>query len=142
MSRKPISHSCDSCAAYRSAGGTYGGAAERVEPARRGGAAAAAGTAALLPALPAQAGREQQLVHHVLFWLKRPESKENRDQLIEGIRSLAAIETVRGLHVGVPADACSCLLSEVRASNRAVPSDEWLWSRGHDHVVMHNLTGG
>ena len=47
-----------------------------------------------------------------------------------------------GMHVGVPADACSCLLSEVRASNRAVPSDEWLWSRGHDHVVMHNLTGG
>ncbi len=65
---------------------------------------AAAGTAALLPALPARAGREGQLVHHVLFWLKRPDSQEDRDQLIEGIRSLAAIETVRGVHVGVPAD--------------------------------------
>lgn len=43
------------------------------------------------------------LVHMVYFWLKRPDSVEDREQLIRGIRTLASIETVRGLHVGVPA---------------------------------------
>lgn len=44
------------------------------------------------------------LVHHVLFWLKRPDSVEDRDALVAGIRSLGAIDTVRGVHVGFPAD--------------------------------------
>ena len=43
------------------------------------------------------------LVHHVIFWLKNPGSKEDLAQLLAGIRGLAQIETVRGLHVGVPA---------------------------------------
>ena len=44
-----------------------------------------------------------QLVHHVFFWLKNPGSKADLAQLLAGIRGLAAIETVRGIHVGVPA---------------------------------------
>jgi len=44
-----------------------------------------------------------KLVHHVFFWLKNPDSKADLAQLLDGIRSLAAIETVRSLHVGVPA---------------------------------------
>ena len=44
-----------------------------------------------------------QLVHHVFFWLKNPDSMGDREALIEGIRALAAIPTVRTLHVGVPA---------------------------------------
>lgn len=44
-----------------------------------------------------------QLVHHVFFWLKNPASKQDLAQLLAGIRALGAIETVRGLHVGVPA---------------------------------------
>ena len=44
-----------------------------------------------------------KLAHHVFFWLKRPDSQEDLAQLLAGIRSLAKIETVRGLHVGVPA---------------------------------------
>lgn len=44
-----------------------------------------------------------KLAHHVFFWLKNPDSKADLAQLIAGIKSLAAIETVRGLHVGVPA---------------------------------------
>ena len=43
------------------------------------------------------------LVHHVFFWLKNPGSKEDLARLLAGIRGLAQIETVRGLHVGVPA---------------------------------------
>lgn len=44
-----------------------------------------------------------RLVHHVFFWLKNPDSKADLERLLTGIRSLGAIETVRSLHVGVPA---------------------------------------
>lgn len=43
------------------------------------------------------------VVHHVFFWLKNPASLADRDQLIAGVKSLAEIETVGELHVGVPA---------------------------------------
>ena len=43
------------------------------------------------------------LVHHVLFWLKNPDSAKDREKLVAGIRTLEKIETVRSLHVGVPA---------------------------------------
>lgn len=43
------------------------------------------------------------LMHKVFFWLKNPESTEDRDKLIAGLKTLAAIETVRGIHIGVPA---------------------------------------
>ncbi len=44
-----------------------------------------------------------RLVHHVFFWLKHPDSKEDLAKLLAGLRGLGRIETVRGLHVGVPA---------------------------------------
>ncbi|WP_062058304.1 Dabb family protein [Cellvibrio sp. OA-2007] len=44
-----------------------------------------------------------KLLHHVFFWLKNPESKEDLAKLIAGVKSLGAIETVRSIHVGVPA---------------------------------------
>jgi hypothetical protein len=44
---------------------------------------------------------KKQLVHHVFFWLKNPDSKADRDKLVEGVKTLAKIETIRKLHVGV-----------------------------------------
>lgn len=44
-----------------------------------------------------------KLTHHVFFWLKNPDSKEDLAKLIAGVRTLAAIETVRAFQVGVPA---------------------------------------
>ena len=44
-----------------------------------------------------------KLVHHVFFWLKNPQSKEDLARLLEGLRTLAKIESVRGTHFGVPA---------------------------------------
>lgn len=46
---------------------------------------------------------ENQLVHHVFFWLKNPDSKEDLKKLIEGINSLRKIETLKLLKIGVPA---------------------------------------
>jgi hypothetical protein len=44
-----------------------------------------------------------KLVHHVFFWLKNPNSREDLEKLLKGLRTLTKIETVRGAHFGVPA---------------------------------------
>ena len=44
-----------------------------------------------------------KLIHHVFFWLKNPDSKEDLARLLAGLRTLTKIETVRGAHFGVPA---------------------------------------
>jgi hypothetical protein len=43
------------------------------------------------------------VVHHVFFWLKNPGSIEDRDKLVEGVKTLSKIETVRELRVGIVA---------------------------------------
>lgn len=47
------------------------------------------------------AAPKKQLVHHVFFWLKNPGSVADRDKLVEGVKTLSKIETIRKLHVGV-----------------------------------------
>ena len=64
--------------------------------------AAGAATAASATTLTAQPNRKQ-LAHHVFFWLKNPDSKEDLKKLVEGLRTLEKIETVRKIHIGVPA---------------------------------------
>jgi hypothetical protein len=59
-------------------------------------AAGIAGAATVTNAYP-------KLVHHVFFWLKNPNSKEDLEKLLAGLRTLAKIESVRGIHIGVPA---------------------------------------
>ena len=44
------------------------------------------------------------LTHHVFFWLKNPGSSADLAKLIEGLKTLQKIESVRQLHIGVPAD--------------------------------------
>ncbi len=63
-------------------------------------AALTAGTAASAIPLTATADKKQ-LVHHVFFWLKNPDSIEDRDKLVEGVKTLSKIETIRKIHVGV-----------------------------------------
>lgn len=69
--------------------------------------AAAAVSADIAPAKSTAGAAEKHnlphLLHHVFFWLKNPDSADDRAALIAGIKSLAAIETVRAVHVGVPA---------------------------------------
>ena len=43
------------------------------------------------------------LAHHVFFWLKNTGSESDRNLLISGIKTLEAIETVRTIHIGIPA---------------------------------------
>jgi hypothetical protein len=47
--------------------------------------------------------KKQHLIHQVFFWLKNPASTEDRDKLITGLQKLSKIETIRTLHIGIPA---------------------------------------
>lgn len=66
--------------------------------------AVAVGTAAAAAAIPTMEPKnKKQLTHHVFFWLKNPESKEDLNRLIEGLKTLKQIESVKKLYIGVPA---------------------------------------
>ena len=65
-------------------------------------------TAAVLAVAPAVIGqidltKKEPLIHHVFFWLKNPGSQAGRQQLIEGLQTLAAIKEVKKLLIGTPA---------------------------------------
>lgn len=71
-----------------------------------GTSAAALGGAAMMPAdLAAQTvkGDLPALVHVAYFWLKNPESVEDRNRLVTGLKTLAEVSSVKALHIGVPA---------------------------------------
>lgn len=59
--------------------------------------------------------KKKYLLHQVFFWLRNPDSVEDRDKLVEGVKSLAAIDTIRQLHVGVAAST----------EKRAVVDNSW-----------------
>lgn len=65
--------------------------------------AAAVGAATAVSATPLHhmKAKSKQLAHHVFFWLKNSSSIEDRDKLVEGVKTLAKIETIKALHVGV-----------------------------------------
>lgn len=66
------------------------------------GVAIAAGTvASAMPSAPAQ--KRFPVIHHALFWLKNPDSLEDRAKLVAGVKTLAKIKTVKDLRVGVVA---------------------------------------
>ncbi len=44
------------------------------------------------------------LIHQVFFWLKNPGSVNDRKQLSEGLKKLAAIPEIKQLYVGFPAN--------------------------------------
>jgi hypothetical protein len=65
-------------------------------------AALAVGTAATAMPL-SNMKKNYPVVHHVFFWLKNPDSKEDRDKLAAGVKALSKIPTVKELHVGIVA---------------------------------------
>ncbi|HMH23775.1 MAG TPA: Dabb family protein [Puia sp.] len=93
-----------------------------------------AASAALIPAgfvsagTPTAGRSDLPLVHHVFFWLKDPSSKDDRDKLVEGLRTLAKIETVKELRVGVLAST----------EKRDVVDTSWQVS---ELIFFHDLAG-
>ncbi|MGM9508851.1 Dabb family protein [Larkinella sp. GY13] len=64
------------------------------------GGLATAGAFTVSKAAPVKKG---QVLHHVFFWLKNPESKEDLKKLLDGLKSLEKIEAVKQYNIGVPA---------------------------------------
>ena len=66
----------------------------------------AALTAGMSVSAITQTGNQEnkQVIHHVFFWLKNPNSKEDQQKLLDGLRTLRKIETVKRLYIGVPAE--------------------------------------
>src|SRR5688572_20535325 len=65
-------------------------------------------TASALAAVPTVMAQDDKaepssLVHHVFFWLKNKGSIADRQLLIEGLKTLAAIKEVKKLMIGTPA---------------------------------------
>ncbi len=67
-------------------------------------AAAAFGASAAVTAMPIMEKKAKKLlVHHALFWLKNPHSKEDLANLLAGLQTLRKIEAIKEIHIGVPA---------------------------------------
>ncbi|THU41773.1 Dabb family protein [Niastella caeni] len=47
---------------------------------------------------------ENKFIHHVYFWLQNEKSKEDRAMLIEGLKKLSKVKTIKTFHIGQPAD--------------------------------------
>lgn len=43
-------------------------------------------------------------IHHVYFWLNNPESREDLQQLVAGLKKLASVKTIETFYIGKPAD--------------------------------------
>ncbi len=42
-------------------------------------------------------------IHHVYFWLKNPENINDLNQLVEGLKKLSVVSTIKNFHIGKPA---------------------------------------
>ncbi|MEY4962945.1 MAG: hypothetical protein RLZZ323_264 [Bacteroidota bacterium] len=45
--------------------------------------------------------KKKQLLHHVFFWLKNPNSEADKQELLSGLKTLGAIPVVRQIHIGL-----------------------------------------
>jgi hypothetical protein len=43
-------------------------------------------------------------IHHVYFYLKNPDSIEDRDKLVEGLNKLAEVKIIQASYIGYPAN--------------------------------------
>jgi hypothetical protein len=43
-------------------------------------------------------------LHHVYFWLNNPTSTVDKQALIEGLKKLSAVKTIKAFHIGKPAN--------------------------------------
>ena len=62
---------------------------------------ALAGVASVGLAMNTSPKQAKFLLHHVFFWLKNPNATADKAQLIEGLKTLAAIPTVKQIHMGL-----------------------------------------
>jgi hypothetical protein len=47
--------------------------------------------------------KKGMFIHHVYFWLKNSGNKEDKAKLIEGLKKLSKVSTIRNFYIGQPA---------------------------------------
>jgi hypothetical protein len=47
--------------------------------------------------------QDAKLIHHVFFWLKNPDSANDKAKLLKGLQLLSKIESLRDFSIGIPA---------------------------------------
>lgn len=67
------------------------------------GELAFAGTAAISAGTFTNFITKEMFVHHVYFWLKNPASRNDKDKLVEGLKKLSKVKTIKLFHIGQPA---------------------------------------
>lgn len=67
------------------------------------GKTAVAASAGLTAALMQQNATDNLFVHHVYFWLNKPDSKEDFENLVKGLQKLSKISYIKLSHIGKPA---------------------------------------
>lgn len=58
---------------------------------------------AIAGSLPTFVKKKGMFIHHVFFWLKHPDNREDKARLIEGLKQLSKVKTIRRFHIGQPA---------------------------------------
>ena len=67
--------------------------------------ASLAGTAMLANVHPNRNDQmKNKFIHHVYFWLKNTGNLSDRDMLVEGLKTLSSVKTIRRFHIGKPAN--------------------------------------
>jgi hypothetical protein len=49
------------------------------------------------------AQKKEMFIHHVYFWLKNSGNKEDKAKLIEGLKKLSKVKTIKDHYIGQPA---------------------------------------
>ncbi|MBC7652789.1 MAG: Dabb family protein [Deinococcales bacterium] len=49
-----------------------------------------------------QQAPKQKLMHQVYYWLKNPDSEEDKQKLIKGLHELVTVKEIKYSHIGVP----------------------------------------
>ena len=67
------------------------------------GKAAIAGTAIFAPSLNTKKPQMQNVfIHHVFFWLNNPDSKADRDKLVEGLNKFSKVRLLKNIILANP----------------------------------------
>ena len=59
--------------------------------------------ASLLKSNAIFAKKKGMFIHHVYFWLKDPGNKEDKAKLVEGLKKLSKVKTIKNFYIGQPA---------------------------------------
>ena len=59
--------------------------------------------ASLLKSNTIFAQKKGMFIHHVYFWLKNTGNKEDKVKLIEGLKKLSKVRTIKNFYIGTPA---------------------------------------